>query len=269
VSGSEPPPGDLTPPVVPAEAYTEEYYRTANWGHETWAASEGAIISPIYPSALRMAGLRPTERVVDIGTGRGELLVAAVQAGADRAVGVEYSTAALDLARRTLVRHEVTERAEVIEADARSIPLDDGWADLVTLLDVAEHLSPAELAGSLDEAHRILRPGGRVFVHTMPNRLIYDVTYRVLRATVGRSWPKDPRNAWEHQMHVNEQSARSLRDALRGAGFQPDVRHGKFVYVDFFPSPRARALVRAMSRLPGLRRLALGDLWGTGLKPAA
>jgi SAM-dependent methyltransferase len=140
-------------------------------------------------------------------------------------------------------------RAEVLLADARAVPLPDGVADLVTLLDVAEHLSADELAAALAQARRLLRPGGRLFLHTFPTSTYYAVTYRVLRRVFGPTgWPADPRNAFEHAMHVNEQSARRLRRALRDAGFaRPKVWHGAWVHDGVLPDLRAR---RSRTRWP-------------------
>ena len=261
---------DLPAPAVPAALYDETYYLSANWGFETWSESGGRAISPIYRGAMARARLAPDAVVVDIGTGRGELLVAALEAGASRAIGVEYSPAAIAMTETTLAEHSVGDRAKVVEADARAIPLDDAEADLVTMLDVVEHLAPAELAATLAEAHRILRPGGRILVHTMPNRRIYDVTYRWQRRLVPgrrRRWPEDPRNDWERSMHVNEQTARSLSAALRRAGFDATVSHGQLVYTDFVPEERARRLYQRLASTPGLRCFGRGDLWGEGRTP--
>ena len=196
--------------------------------------------------------------LVDLGTGRGELLTAALQRGAARAVGVEYSPDAVALARAS-----VHPRAEVLLADARAVPVDDGAADLVTLLDVVEHLSPEELARALGEARRLLRPGGRLFVHTFPTSTYYAVTYRLLRAAFGRgSWPADPRNRLEHAMHVNEQSARRLRRALRAAGFaRPKVWHGRWIHDGVLPDPRACRIVHALAARRLTRPLGAADLW--------
>lgn len=252
----------LEPPRVPASAYDEAYYREACHGYEEWAASEGAELAPLYAGSLGKAELESGETVVDIGTGRGELLAAAVEAGASRAVGVEYSADAVGLAQRTLAAHGVEERASVIHADARAIPLEDASADLVTLLDVVEHLTPAELARTLGEARRLLRPGGRVLVHTMPNRLVYSVTYRAQRL-LHRGWPADPRNHHERLMHVNEQTPRGLRRSLADAGFA-DVRVelGDWIYTDFVPTERGRVLYHRLAahRLTGA--LGRADLWG-------
>jgi cyclopropane fatty-acyl-phospholipid synthase-like methyltransferase len=38
------------------------------------------------------------------------------------------------------------------------------------MLDVVEHLTPTELDRTLAQARRILAPGGRLYIHTFPNR---------------------------------------------------------------------------------------------------
>jgi len=262
----EPSRGSLPEPVVPAALYDEAYYREANHGFEEWNASEGAQLAGIYPGVLKLARFRPGEVLVDLGTGRGEMLAVAVQQGAGRAIGVEYSPAAVAMTHKTLEKQGIVERAEIILGDVRSIPIPDAIADLVTMIEVVEHLSPVELHLALVEARRILKPGGRIFAHTMPNRLIYTFTYRVLRLLRPR-WPADPRNDYERTMHVNEQSARSLRNALRRAGFGDiHVRLGDWIYDDFLPDAWAKALYRRASRLRLLRPLVVGDLFADAAK---
>ena len=261
----------LPDPVVPANLYDEEYYRHWCAGYEEWSASDGRRVAGIYPGALARAGLRPGEVLVDIGTGRAEMLAVAVEMGAKRALGVEYSATAVEMGRRTLEAHGVTDRAEILEVDARRMPIPDGTADLVTMVDVVEHLSPEELDETLREARRVLKRGGRVFVHTMPNASIYRTTYRVQRALMPsrkRTWPRDPRNEYERRMHVNEQTLPALRRSLRRAGFRRvRVRLGQWVYADFVPDARARALYRRLAAIPFLRRYGIGDLFGKGVKP--
>ena len=152
------------------------------------------------------------------------------------------------------------------------MPVQDATADLVTLLDVVEHLSPDELDRALRESLRILRPGGRLLVHTLPNRLIYDVTYRWQRRLLPwrlRRWPADPRVELERVMHVNEQTRRSLLAAIRRAGFaDASVEHGQWIHDGFVPDERARRLYRRLAKLPVTRALGAADLWGQGRRPA-
>ena len=255
----------LPPPAVPPDVYDEDYYLHACAGYEEWRESGGEAWHGMYPGALHMAGFKEGETLVDVGTGRGELLAVAVRQGAARAIGVEYADAAVELARTTLARHGVGDRAQVIQADARRLPLEDGIADLVTMLDFVEHLTPEEFHQALLEARRILAPGGRVLVHTLPNRTIYDVTYRLQRLVWPprmRSWPKDPRNEHERLMHVNEQTVRSLRRSLERAGLsEPRAWIGQLVHDGFVPPGRARTTYHRFAAHRLTRRLGGGDLW--------
>lgn len=259
----------LAEPEVAPSVYDRDYFRTMCAGHGTWVQSGGADASPRYEQALRRAGLGPGDVVVDIGTGRGELLAIAVELGAARAVGVDYSPDGVELARETLAARGATDRAEVIQADARATPIDGDFADLVTMLDVVEHLAPAELDATLKEALRVLKPGGRLIVHTAPNRLVYDVTYRLVRALhprARRKWSADPRHPLEYVQHVNEQSPRSLRRALRRSRFEKvSVRTGSRVG----PRRMRHGRARYLARVPLVRLLVVLDIWAEARKPPA
>ena len=259
---------DLPAPAVPPAAYDADYFLRSNIGAAAWRESDGHRVDPLYHGYLVRAGLRAGEVLVDLGTGRGDLLAAAIAGGAARAYGVEYSPDAVALAQRTLAAHGITDRARVMQADARAVPLDDGIADLVCLLEVAEHLTPAELARALREARRILKPGGRILIHTMPNRLIYTVTYRLLRAIALGRWPSDPRNDYERQMHVNEMTAAELRRALAAAGLAGEVTLGEWIYTDHVPARWGRRAYRVLARLGPLSRFARADIWALARRAA-
>jgi cyclopropane fatty-acyl-phospholipid synthase-like methyltransferase len=260
---------NLPDPVVPPDVYDEQYYETCCGGYEEWKASHGAQAAGIYHYALGRAGFQPGEVLVDVGSGRGELLALAVKAGASRAVGIEYAEAAVRLAQKTLAA-QGAEAAEAIAGDARDLPLEDGMADLVTMLDVVEHLAPAELDAALREAHRVLKPGGRLLVHTFPSRTLYDTTYRFQRNALPwrrRTWPADPRLDVERLMHVNEQTVPGLGASLRAAGFI-DVRSepGDWVYDDFVPAERAKRLYRRLAKVGPLKRFGAANMWAEGRK---
>jgi ubiquinone/menaquinone biosynthesis C-methylase UbiE len=259
----------LPPATVPAAVYDESYYLSHCMGYEEWRDSDGARMAAMYEGVLNKVGLHAGANLLDIGAGRGELVVAAAARGA-RAIGVEYSTAAVELSRQTLAAHGDPPGARVIEADARALPLPDDHFDIVTMLDVIEHLTPAEQADVLAQARRVLRSGAHIYLHTAPNRLIY-TTYRVQRALRpwrGRDWPRQPRHAYELRMHVGEHSARSLRRTLRRAGFeQVQVTHGELIHAAFVPDERARGLYVRLAAHRLTKPLGCADLWAVAVRP--
>jgi ubiquinone/menaquinone biosynthesis C-methylase UbiE len=246
----------LPSPAVPASAYTDYYFREVSAGATDW--SENATpIHGIYAYVLAsLMELAPGSLLVDVGCGRGELIAKAAQQGV-RAVGVDYAPAAVALAKLTIEARGLDGLAQVHQSDARSLPVGDAEADAVSMLDVVEHLLPAELALALAEAHRILKPGGRLVIHTFPNRLIYELTYRWLRRLVPggeRRWPADPRTSWEREMHVNEQTLRGISRAVDAAGFRERrAWYGAWIYTDFVPSRLAALTYQVLARTPGLK----------------
>jgi ubiquinone/menaquinone biosynthesis C-methylase UbiE len=221
-------------------------------------------MSGLYPYVFSRLALQPGQTLVDIGTGRGELLAVAAQAGVE-AVGIEYSEAAIALAQQTLAAHGIEAGATVLLADARSMPVADASADAATMLDVVEHLTPGELDAALAEARRILRPGGRLYIHTFPNRSVYEITYRLqrlARRARRRNWPADPRVDYERTMHVNEQTVTSLRRALDVHFGDVRVWLGDWIYTGHVPDEKSHALYYRLARLPRpLDRLGRGDIW--------
>lgn len=97
----------------------------------------------------------PGQTVVDVATGTGLMLRAINSRWHGRTlVGVELSASMVQAAAAALPE------ALLIRADAASLPLRDGVADLVTCV-TALHLFP-DAAAALKECVRVLRPGGRV-----------------------------------------------------------------------------------------------------------
>lgn len=101
----------------------------------------------------------PGGAVVDVGTGTGLVLRAiAARWPGTRLVGVDLS------ARMLAVAGEALPHAELVRANAASLPVEDGAASVVTCV-TALHLL-AERDESLREWHRVLRPGGRLVTAT-------------------------------------------------------------------------------------------------------
>jgi len=104
--------------------------------------------------------LQPGERVLDIGSGPGFLACEMASAvGASGSVtGIDPSEAMISVAGRRQAPDHVTFRP----GDATDLPFADGEFDVVTSTQVYEYV--ADMPRALAEAHRVLRPGGRLLV---------------------------------------------------------------------------------------------------------
>ncbi len=230
--------------------------------HAAFLAGGGRDLRPRLARALALADIGPGMVVVDLGCGRGEAAAWAARSGAT-VVALDYSLDALALTRRTaaVVDGASPTPPALAAADATALPLPSGCADRVLWLDVVEHLWPWQVDAALREVRRILRPGGFVVIHTLPNRWALRWAYPWLR-WIAPMLPANPRSAYERAVHVNEQSPRSLARALAAAGFTrrvwveewSTVQAGRDVGAGY-PDPQ-RAIGYPVLRRPAVRRAA-------------
>ncbi len=217
---------DEKPQPLPPDLYTEEYFLSACEGYEEFKATQGEHLSRRLAAAFVHAEVAPGMRVLDVGCGRGEILRHCAKLGAE-VFGVDYAPAALGLAR-DLVRQERELPIGLYQSDAKYLPFPAGTFDRVLMFDVVEHLHPWELDQALRDAHRVLRSGGMIVVHTAPNRWYDAYAYplvRLVRTALGEGerYPANPRAlnvAANVDVHVNEQDMRSLRGYLQRARFR-------------------------------------------------
>lgn len=126
----------------------------------------------VWRELLGGVSLHGDERLLDLGCGRGAvLLMAADRLQGGRAVGVDIwsskdqSGNAMQVTRANALAEGVADRVELHTADMRELPFDDASFDVV-VSNVAIH-NIAARAGrdqAIDEAWRVLRPGGRLLI---------------------------------------------------------------------------------------------------------
>jgi ubiquinone/menaquinone biosynthesis C-methylase UbiE len=159
---------------------------------------------------------------LDIACGRGEVPALMAEAGAC-CIGLDYSPAVLRIA--TQVRSARIDQfppegcMELTQADATRLPFADASFDRITLLDIVEHLTPRQLESMFREVSRLLAQGGYAVIHTLPNRWVYDIGYRIARF-FRPSMPANPRGKIEKQIHINEQDLPRLHRMLEQCGLQ-------------------------------------------------
>jgi 2-polyprenyl-3-methyl-5-hydroxy-6-metoxy-1,4-benzoquinol methylase len=127
--------------------------------------------------------------------------------------GVEPSRWAVQKAQ---ARGLHVEQGTVLTAD-----LPELYFDVVTLWDVIEHLvNPRQ---TLQQAHRLLKPGGLVVIHTIDIESLF-------ARLMGRRWP------WLMEMHIYYFSRQTLRAMLEQCGFEilyarPQGRYQRLGYL--------------------------------------
>ena len=126
----------------------------------------------VWAGLLDQLHLRGDERILDLGCGRGAvLLMAAQHLTTGRAVGVDLwrtfdqSGNSLEATRRNAIAEGVADRVELHTANMTALPFADSSFDVV-LSSVAIHniSRRADREKAIEEAVRVLRPGGRLMI---------------------------------------------------------------------------------------------------------
>ena len=214
---------------IPHDEYSHKYFQSSCDGFQEYRETTGDKLPLRLKMSLKQANLADNMFALDIGCGRGELLYHSAKKGA-WVWGIDYSTAAMDLTRKTISSissKSVRNRIAVLRGNALYLPFEKESFDVVFMNDIVEHLSPKELDAVFAEVRSVLKSNGVLIVHTMPNLWYYRVGYRVFRGfqwSRGIRLPRDPRDRWNYkQVHINEQTPLRLKKSLNQAGFTGKV----------------------------------------------
>jgi demethylmenaquinone methyltransferase/2-methoxy-6-polyprenyl-1,4-benzoquinol methylase len=114
--------------------------------------------------AVRAAGVKPGDTVLDIACGTGDLTELFARSPAAGVTGVDFTPQMLEIARQKLVRRPVDQRSKVTyeEGDAQALRFADDSADVISIAFGIRNV--ADPAKAVREFARILRPGGRLVI---------------------------------------------------------------------------------------------------------
>lgn len=119
------------------------------------------LLHPLAGHVVARAELRPSDRVLDVGTGTGVVaLAAARRLDAGSVCGIDLSDGMLAVAKAKAQRLGLESRTEFRQMDAENLDLADQSFDAVLSLFALMHFPDA--ARALEEMRRVLRPGGRL-----------------------------------------------------------------------------------------------------------
>ncbi len=110
---------------------------------------------------FELAPLFPSDVVYDLGSGDGRLLIAALEKGAGRAVGIELNPDLIAKARAIVSRKSLQDRITFLNGDIMDFSLSDASVVLCYLSHRASSALKLKLIGEL-------RPGSRVVMEMFP-----------------------------------------------------------------------------------------------------
>ena len=136
-----------------------------------------------------LAQMRP-ERVLDVATGTGDLAIMAAEAGIPSVVGVDIAEEMLAVGQQKVKDRGLTDMVTLRKGDAEKLPFSDKQFDAGMVAFGVRNFE--DLKEGLFQFHRVLKPGGRLFVleFSQPRipvvKQVYGVYGRTLLPMLGK-----------------------------------------------------------------------------------
>ena len=204
--------------------YTETYFMKSATGHDEFKVFNGKFEQLIdkFQMVIKLLDLQKSDNFLDIGCGRGELVIYHALTGG-KATGADFSDEAIKLAQ---------EKASELKADCifrvssfEKINEEIKFNKIVSI-DFIEHISAEEGKLFFRKCFNLLTVDGRLIVYTFPNTIRRRFGYKLIRLlSVVKEKPlpkKEPDTISDHykQYHLNEQNYFSLKNSAINAGFK-------------------------------------------------
>jgi len=137
------------------------YDRLSRW--YDWFASSEKHFTEI---GLRMLKIQPGEKVLEIGFGAGQGLVALAHSAGEtgKVYGIDLSEGMFQIAQAKIARAGLSRRVELRLGDAARLPFVDDFFDAIFISFTLELFDTPEIPLVLGECKRVLREDGRLGV---------------------------------------------------------------------------------------------------------
>lgn len=181
---------------------------------------------------LRLLDLKPTDRVVELGSARGDVTFL-LAAHAAEVVGVDAFEGAIAMAEAERARRRLANVSWLLSDVADLSAIATASVDAVAAIDLVEHVDDPTLRAMLRECRRILRSHGRLAIYT-PDRAHY-VERMKAHDVFLKQFPQ----------HIAVRFREAYLRMLREAGFAVDLST-----YSVSPFPVVRWIERALASLP-------------------
>lgn len=193
---------------IDPKKYDLHYFQKFNRGFECFKDGK---IDPIYENAFKAASSLSGKNIkmLDVGCGRGEIVYLGALRGW-QSFGIDYSEQAVSMARDFIKKNlpkNLQDLAKIELMDARELKYENRTFDIIFMLDVVEHLCEDDLENMFIKTSQVLKPTGKIIIHTTPNRLLIQPV-RLLARLFGIHFKSD-------EFHINEQTVFSLKSHLK------------------------------------------------------
>ncbi len=183
---------------------------------DAWSRFAALELTTTPPAArlVAFAGIKPGDKVFDVGCGTGVAALTARAAGA-KVTGLDLTPALLERARENARIAGFSDIAWK-EGDAEALPYKDGEFDAV--ISQYGHIFAPRADVTIREMLRVLRPGGRIAFSTWPPELALGRVF----ALCGRHLPPPPGvtppGAWGSPDFVRERLGSAVKDLAFDTG---------------------------------------------------
>lgn len=264
---------------VSPDNYSKEYFLSKCGGYEEWQKSKGFELEPRLKKSLELARIKEGMKVLDFGCGRGEITIQSAIHKAD-VIGIDYSKDAIELAKSSvnMLPSDVKKRIALRLSNSKILPFEDNTFDIIFFLDVMEHLYPEELYFLLKEFNRVLKPNGRIIIHTAPNKNFqkygakyYYLSRRLISPLFKVIYKKEMdikkliETEEDRLVHVNTQTKKTVYKYLKKSGFASKIWLSDMHEISSFKAFLMNLLFKP-SLIPFFKEIFAYNIWAIAKK---
>ena len=164
------------------------------------------------------------ERILDIATGTGDLVIMMSNTSAKKIIGLDISAGMLEVGRKKIEVKKLTEKIEMVLGDSENMPYPDNYFDAITVSFGIRNFETLEKG--LAEIYRVLKPNG-IFVileTSVPTKFPFKQGYafytKYILPIIGKVFSKD-NNAYGYlsESAANFPFGETLNNILRKISF--------------------------------------------------